>query len=214
MIDPFIKKIEKRLQQPLPGQAAQMKMAPHSRRGKMPIPDDVRLAGVMAALFQKENKWHVVFIERNPNDKDQHGGQISFPGGKAELEDGTMLQTALRETEEEVGILQNKIKVLGALSELYIPVSNFKVYPFVGFLDEQPIYKIQESEVSRVIETPLALFSDPKFQKKKDIQINKYLTLKDVPYYEVEEKALWGATAMMMSELVAVIESSQKAQIL
>ena len=214
MTDSFIKKIEERLQQPLPGQAAQMKMAPHSRRGKMPIPDDVRLAGVMAALFQKENAWHVIFIERNPNDKDQHGGQISFPGGKAEPEDGTMLQTALRETEEEVGILQNKINVLGALSELYIPVSNFQVFPFVGYLDQQPVYKIQESEVSQVIETPLSHFADPTFQKEKDIRINKYLTLKNVPYYEVEGKILWGATAMMMSELVDVIESSQKAQLL
>ena len=205
MNDPFIRKIQERLQHPLPGQTAQMRMAPHSRRGQMVVPENVRLAGVMATLFPKEDGWHVVFIERTPNEKGQHGGQISFPGGKAEPEDGTMLQTALRETEEEVGILQNKINVLGGLSDLYIPVSNFQVHPFVGFLDEQPIYKIQKSEVKRIIEMPLTHFENPIFQKKTDIKINKYLTLKKVPYYDVQGKILWGATAMMMSELMAVI---------
>jgi 8-oxo-dGTP pyrophosphatase MutT (NUDIX family) len=204
MLD-FIKELQRKLQQPLPGQPAQLKMAPSSRRKYMIAPEGVRRAGVMATLFPKNEEWHVVLIERNKNDKDSHGGQISFPGGKAEPEDGTMLKTALRETEEEVGILQNEINVLGSLSEVYIPVSNFNVYPFVGFLDFQPEYTIQEEEVFKVLEIPLSHFQNEAAKRTTDIPINKYLTLKNVPYYEVDNQILWGATAMMMSELMEVI---------
>ncbi|MEZ4951980.1 MAG: CoA pyrophosphatase [Saprospiraceae bacterium] len=207
MLD-FIKELQRKLQQPLPGQPAQLKMAPSSRRKYMIAPEGVRRAGVMATLFPKNEEWHVVLIERNKNDKDSHGGQISFPGGKAEPEDGTMLKTALRETEEEVGILQNEINVLGSLSEVYIPVSNFNVYPFVGFLDFQPEYTIQEEEVFKVLEIPLSHFQNEAAKRTTDIPINKYLTLKNVPYYEVDNQILWGATAMMMSELMEVISGN------
>lgn len=207
MLD-FIKELQRKLQQPLPGQPAQLKMAPSSRRKYMIAPEGVRRAGVMATLFPKNEEWHVVLIERNKNDKDSHGGQISFPGGKAEPEDGTMLKTALRETEEEVGILQNEINVLGSLSEVYIPVSNFNVYPFVGFLDFQPEYTIQEEEVFKVLEIPLSHFQNEAAKRTTDIPINKYLTLKNVPYYEVDNQILWGATAMMMSELMEVIDGN------
>ncbi len=205
MPDPFIKKIQERLQHPLPGQPAQLRMAPASRRKYMTAPEGVRRAAVMATLFPKNEEWHIVFIERNKNDRDSHGGQISFPGGKAEPEDGTMLKTALRETEEEVGIPQQEIKVLGSLSQVYIPVSNFNVYPYVGFLDFQPDYVIQEEEVSKVLEIPVAHFQNEAVIRTTDIPINEYLTLKNVPYYEVDNQVLWGATAMMMSELMEVI---------
>lgn len=202
----FIKELQQKLQDPLPGQSAQLKMAPSSRRRYMIAPDGVRRAGVMATLFPKDNDWHIVFIERNKNDQDTHGGQISFPGGKAEPEDSTMLNTALRETEEEVGISQKDIKVLGSLSEVYIPVSNFNVYPYVGFLDFQPNYTIQEEEVFRVLEVPISHFQNETVKRTTDVPINKYLTLKNVPYYEVDNQVLWGATAMMVSELMEVIE--------
>ncbi|HFA51069.1 MAG TPA: CoA pyrophosphatase [Bacteroidetes bacterium] len=199
----FIHKLQQKLQAPLPGRTAQLKMAPTSRRKYMAAPANARQAGVMATLFPKNKEWHVVLIERNPNDRDTHGGQISFPGGKAEPHDGTMLKTALRETEEEVGILQKEIKVLGKLSEVYIPVSNFNVYPFVGYLDFQPIYNIQEAEVYRVLEVPIShLKNEAAKQRTTDIPINKLLTLKNIPFYEVENKTLWGATAMMLSELL------------
>lgn len=206
MTDSFIQKIQTRLAAPLPGIPAQLKMAHVTRSKYVAPPPHARQAGVMATLFPKNNEWHVVLIQRNPNDRDQHGGQISFPGGKAEPEDGTMLKTALRETEEEVGIAQDKVKVLGSLSQLYIPVSNFQVHPFVGYLDHQPDYIIQEAEVSKVIETPLSHFHDPATKNITDIRINQHLSLKNVPYYDVEGKILWGATAMMMSELITLIE--------
>jgi len=201
----LIKRLQQNLQRPLPGREAQLLMAPISRRRYMEAPEHARQAGVLATLFQKNGDWHVVLIERNPNDRDRHGGQISFPGGKAEPFDGTMLDTALRETEEEVGISLKKVKVLGKLSELYIPVSNFQVHPFVGMLDFQPDYIIQEEEVSRVLEVPLSHFFGEENKHLTDIRVSKHLSLKNVPYYEVEGKVLWGATAMMMSELVETL---------
>ncbi|MEO1262084.1 MAG: CoA pyrophosphatase [Bacteroidota bacterium] len=205
MIDPFIQNLKERLALPLPGRDAQLKMAHVTRRQYVTAPDNARQAAVMAILFPKNNEWHVVLIERNANDRDHHGGQISFPGGKAEPEDASMLHTALRETEEEVGIAQQNINVLGGLSELYIPVSNFQVHPFIGFIDHQPTYAIQEEEVHEVIEVPLSLFQNPAIIKVRDVRINQHLSLKNVPYFDVAGKVLWGATAMMMSELMTVI---------
>ena len=212
-MDPFIQNLKEKLTQPLPGRNAQLKMAHVTRRQYVIAPDNARQAAVMATLFPKNEEWHVVLIERNANDRDHHGGQISFPGGKVEPADTSLLHTALRETEEEVGIAQQKVNVLGGLSELYIPVSNFQVHPFIGFLDHQPAYTIQEEEVHQVIEVPLSHFQNPATLQIKDVRINKHLSLKNVPYFDVKGKVLWGATAMMMSELMAVIGSEKLATI-
>lgn len=204
--DPLIKHLFERLKRPLPGRNAQLKMAHVTRSRYISAPAHARQAGVFATLFPKDDEWHLVLIERNPNDNDRHGGQISFPGGKAEPEDDSMLDTALRETEEEVGIERGSIQVLGRLSELYIPVSNFQVHPFVGFLDYQPDYRIQASEVKKVIEVPVSHFHQDATKGTTDIRINQHLSLKNVPYYKVDDKILWGATAMMVSELMDVLE--------
>ncbi len=205
----FIDDLRVKLQQPLPGREAQLKMAPSTRRKYAVAPPDVRHAGVLATLFPKNEEWHVVLIQRNTSEKDRHGGQIGFPGGKAEPDDGTMLNTALREVEEEVGILRSEIKVLGGLSELYIPVSNFQVHPFVGYLERQPSYTLQVEEVSGVLEVPLSHFQSEASRRTTDIPINRMLTMKNVPYFDVDGQILWGATAMMMSELVEVVRSEK-----
>ena len=203
----FIHRLQCSLGSSLPGREAQLKMAPTVRRLYVEAPANARQAGVLAALFPQNEEWHVVLIERNANKKDRHGGQISFPGGKVEPTDTSMLQTALRETEEEVGISPKEVKVLGGLTELYIPVSNFLVHPFVGVLDHRPVFKVQQEEVKGVMEVPLRHFQNPASVGLTDIRVNKYLTLKKVPCYNVEGKILWGATAMMISELMAVIEN-------
>lgn len=181
-------------------------MAHVTRRLYVDAPREARQAAVMANLFIKNDEWHVVMIERNPNDNDRHGGQISFPGGKHEPSDATMLDTALREAEEEVGIPKKAIQVLGSLTELYIPVSNFQVHPFVGYLDLPPEYIIQAAEVQSILEVPLSIFQNESFRKLTDIRISPTLTLKNVPFYDVGGKILWGATAMIMSELVEIME--------
>lgn len=201
----LIEKIERRLQNPLPGRAAQLKMAHVTRQRYVDAPTDARQAAVLMALFPKNDEWHIVLIERNANDRDQHGGQLSFPGGKVEPTDITLMDTALREAEEEIGIAKQQVKVLASLTNLYIPVSNFQVHPFLGYLETAPIYQVQAEEVSQVLEIPLSHFQRPAIRLTTDIQVNQYITLKNVPYFQLQKHVLWGATAMMLNELLEMI---------
>ncbi len=205
-MDTLIKELKQKLTDPLPGPDAQYKMAHAVRRSNVPPPENARLAAVLALLYPKQADWHLVLIERvstNPNDR--HSGQISFPGGKHEPEDTSLFQTAIREAEEEVGVSANSIQELGSLTELYIPVSNFLVHPFVGYLDHTPTFKPQVSEVQSIIEVPFDYFFDKANIQFTDLQIRNGLTLRRVPYYNVADKILWGATAMMLSELIEVM---------
>ena len=205
----FIQHLANRLQQPLPGPEAQFRMAHVARREATPHPPNARQAAVLALFFPKKNDWHLVFIERdgsNPNDR--HGGQISFPGGKYEKEDQTLENTALREAEEEVGVDAAQIKVLGNLTSLYIPVSNFQVNPFVGYIEQTPQFRPQATEVRAILEAPFRHLTDHYNRKNIDLPITPQLTLRNVPYFDVFGKVLWGATAMMLSELIEVINPS------
>lgn len=202
----FITDLSNKLQQPLPGQEAQFKMAHLARRNAVPPPPNARQAAVLALFFPKNTDWHLVFIERdssNPNDR--HGGQISFPGGKYEESDTNLQYTAIREAHEEVGVHPEKVEIIGELTDLYIPVSNFKVNPFVGFVDYTPTFQPQVEEVSDVLEVPFELLRDYSIQKTTDLRIANNITLRGVPYFDIFGKVLWGATAMMLSELLEVI---------
>jgi len=206
-MDTFIKNIAKKLEQPLPGQEAQFRMAHIARRNAAQTPPNARQAAVLALFFPKNANWHLVFIERdasNPNDR--HGGQISFPGGKYEEGDQTLENTALREAHEEVGVDAQKVTLLGALTSLYIPVSNFQVNPFVGVADYEPTFSPQIEEVSSILEVPFYLLQDQDIQKVTNLQISHNLSLQGVPYFDVFGKVLWGATAMMLSELLEVAQ--------
>lgn len=157
-------------------------------------------AGVLALLTPINEEWNVVFMKRTIHPNDKHSGQISFPGGGFEKEDGTFLACALRETQEEIGISSEKVKVLGNLTKLYVYASNYLVFPYVGYLEEQEKFEIEVEEVDRIITAPLSYFSDS-IIKKTSFEIQGY-HLKDVPYYDLYGEVLWGATAMIMSELV------------
>ncbi len=202
----LIRRLEERMNLPLPGRNAHLQMAHVTRRHYVEAPVGARQAAVLVVLFPKNEDWHIVFIERNANDRDHHGGQISFPGGKAEPSDDSMLTTALREAEEEVGIGRKQVKILGGLTELYIPVSNFQVHPFLGFLEAPPSYQLQVEEVNAVLEVPLSHFQLPGTRQVTDIRINPQISLKQVPYFEVEGRVLWGATAMMLNELLEIVD--------
>lgn len=165
------------------------------------IPENARKAGVLALLAPKENEWNVIFIKRASHPLDKHSGQISFPGGGLEKVDASLEDCALRETFEEIGVAQESIKVLGPLTKLYVFASNNLVFPYVGYIEEQQDFKIQEDEVERVITVPLAYFTDETIIKSTSLSVRN-LTIDDVPYYDVYGEVLWGATAMMMSELI------------
>lgn len=202
----FIKQLEGRLSAPLPGPEAQYKMAHGSRKGLYGHPDNAKQAGVLALFYPKAQDWHLVFIERVSNLKDRHSGQISFPGGRFEPADQNLANTAVREAEEEIGIAQKDIQLLGALSHLYIPVSNFLVHPYIGFVDYTPQFQPEVSEVAGLLETPFKTFLQEENVAQKAIHLPGNLVLKDVPHFKVGNKVIWGATAMMMSELVVLTQ--------
>ena len=207
-IQALIHQLELQLQQPLPGRSAQYKMAHVIRKKDIPVPNHARKACVLLLLYPKNGETYLALIERmSTNKDDRHSGQISFPGGKLEAEDASYQAGALRETHEEVGIAPEKIQVLGALTDLYIPVSNFLVFPFVGYLNENPQFVAQPSEVKTIVETPLALLQDPANLQYTNLRIKEGL-LKDVPYFNVFGHIVWGATAMMLSEFLHLVEAA------
>lgn len=204
-----IERLRTRLAQPLPGRAAQYRMASMRRLeelGANPAPPpDARVACVLHLLHLHESEWRTVLIERTLNPHDRHSGQVSFPGGRYEPGDGSLANVALREAQEEIGVSPDRIEVLGRLTELYIPVSNYLVHPFVGLLSGPPDFVPQPGEVAHILTPALSVFTDTAFQKRKNVTVNQGFILKDVPYFEVEGRTVWGATAMILSEFLEVL---------
>lgn len=172
----------------------------------MDIPDDARESGVLALLFPVQEELNLLLIKRTEDGR-PHSGQISFPGGRREQEDPDLQTTALRETFEEVGVASSDIEVLGALSSLYIPVSYSNVFPFVGYMHQRPDYSLSHDEVQYTLELPLKDLFNPNIKSIKDITPSAFpdITIK-APVYEWDaEHIIWGATAMMISELEEVM---------
>lgn len=162
-------------------------------------------AAVMALLYPAEERLHLVFIKRNAYDG-PHSAQISFPGGAREEGDPTLQDTAIRETREELGI-NHKMEVLGSLTPLYIPVSNFMVYPYVACLHEAPVFDPDPSEVQYVVEASLEALMDP--MNRDSETLFHHETHIEAPFYRIGEEKIWGATAMILSELLQVATSLQ-----
>jgi 8-oxo-dGTP pyrophosphatase MutT (NUDIX family) len=193
----------------LPGRVAQHDMAHGARKtwlNHYKRPENAKVAATLTLLYPKQNQWHVALMERVSHVKDKHGGQVSFPGGKAEKSDVDLKYTALREAEEELGIPKSAVSILGQMTELYIPVSNFLVYPFIGFTKKAPDFIPQPTEVQRVIEAPLSVLLDKQNRKFKDIHLPNSIKLEGVPYFDVNGNVVWGATAMILSEFTAIID--------
>ncbi len=210
-MDAFIQHLQLRMKEGLPGQAAQYRMARAFRPTAIPAPEHAALAGVLALFFPKDGEWQLALIERvTTHAADRHSGQISFPGGKYEAGDGILMNTALREAHEEVGVDPQEVNMIGALTELYIPVSNFLVHPFVGWMDNTPRFQPQWSEVKSVLEVPFRLLEDPNTLQTTDIHLAGNLTLKEVSYFNVYSKVVWGATAMILSELLEIASGREK----
>jgi 8-oxo-dGTP pyrophosphatase MutT (NUDIX family) len=130
---------------------------------------------------------------------------VGFPGGKMEPSDPDILFTALREAEEEIGIDAGKVEVLGCLSDLFIPTSNFLVTPVVGLIQEKPNFVPEQREVARIITTEVISLFHPEVRKQTQLAVGGGMYL-DTPYFAVEEEVVWGATAMILSELIQVLD--------
>jgi len=198
-----------RLAGPLPGREAQYQMASMRRLEELGVnpvpPSDARIACVLNLLHWHQDHWRTVLIERTVNPRDRHSGQVSFPGGRYEEGDGDLVNVALREAHEEIGIRPPQVQILGRLTELYIPVSNYVVHPFVGLLLDEPMFVPQPGEVEHIFTPALSVFTDSRNKKTKDITILQGIIIKDVPYFEVQNRVVWGATAMIMNEFLEVL---------
>lgn len=204
----WIKELKEKLyHHTLPGQESQSELAAFKGLFGKP-PQTVRQAGVLALFYPTSEGWHICFIQRpkrNPNDP--HAGQISFPGGKREESDKDLWHTAIRETEEEIGIPAEEISMIGSLTQLYIPVSNFVVFPKVGFIEQQPQFILQEEEVADIITPPVKHFLHAEAIQKANMTVRNNVKLQQVPHFKFNQHIIWGATAMMFNELRSIMQS-------
>lgn len=214
MFGPFSYKLIEVLQQnDLPGKTAQYKMAPshrgtpldYSLQNKTP-----RKSCVLMLFYPKENIPYLAFILR-PDYEGVHSGQIGFPGGKIEEADLTLADTALREAREEIGIEISSVNIIKQLTALYIPVSNYLVFPFVGITNQYPAFKIDPKEVKQLIEMPISEIFRTDIKNTIQIKINDNNTI-EAPCYTILEHKIWGATAMMLSELHEVLLRMEKSK--
>jgi len=193
---------------PLPGISVQLKMAPPSRRVEIERnPNQTpRNSAVLICFFPKNGETHLIMIKRAV-DETVHSGQIAFPGGKAEKEDDSLENTALRETFEEVGIQPQQIEIIGKLTDLYIPPSNYLVAPFVGILQEEP-HITPNYEVDRALIIPLSDLMNQANCMEKTISVRSIQL--QVPCYTLDGEIIWGASSMMLAELLEVLNLPQK----
>lgn len=188
----------------LPGYPAQEAMGHALRQEYSEAPDDARAASVLALCYPIDGVLHLLFIQRTSPPGDRHGGQISFPGGRADEGDESAAATALREVHEEVGVNPSRVELIGELTPLYIPISNFLVNPFVGYLPERPRLVPQASEVARTLELPLPEFFRDDVIEYRDKKLFNGMILKEVPHWVIGQESVWGATAMIVGELIAL----------
>ncbi|NND15711.1 MAG: CoA pyrophosphatase [Eudoraea sp.] len=195
----------KRLKEPLPGMPAQMAMMPRlsdKSRFDLSRKEKAIPGGVLILMYPHEGEIYIPLMLR-PEYGGAHSGQVSFPGGRKEPDDKDLSMTALRESNEELGIPDEKVEVLGELTELFIIASNFSVLPVIGYLDQRPDFIPDPREVVEVIETPISMLLEDDAIKERPFKVGAGFHI-DAPYFDIKGHHVWGATAMMMSEFLTV----------
>jgi len=207
MIKEFIVQLTEQLAKPLPGTQSQFRMLPDGRVKTYYETANLNSAkrGAVMILFYQKNKQFLIPMIQRPMYEGVHSAQIAFPGGKHDPTDVDFKHTALRETDEEIGVSQSKIQVLGSLTEIYIPPSNFLVQPYVGVIMEQPKYYPDINEVADIYEFDARDFLNPENIQTRSVSLFNGLKAFS-PCYVIGEKVIWGATAMIISELTDVLK--------
>lgn len=192
----------------LPAESAHAKMAPLERIQALKNLDinakKPRIAAVMMLFYPKNEKTHLILIVRNAYNG-VHSSQIAFPGGKYEPADRDYQETALRETSEEIGVRPDKIEIIKHFTPMYIPPSNFLVHPYLGIAKEELAFYPDAREVAGVLELPLSVFLDDEIIIESKLSTS-YGNDILVPAFNIQNHIVWGATAMILSELRDVLK--------
>ena len=205
-INEIAEALQKLLAGQKPGQSAHEKMIPKGRLLVPNSPIPARQSAVMLLLYPKNGQVYFPLIRRPVYDG-MHSGQMAFPGGKHESGDANLIQTAIRECCEEVGVCLNKLEILGTLTEIYIQVTHYQVLPVVGILQEAPTFKLDTNEVDAVFEIPLIEILNPQLKKTENWNLRG--TQVDVPFYLLGNQKVWGATAMILGEFEEVLKTEE-----
>lgn len=190
---------------PLPGLAAMVRMAPMPRPLVPPTPEHrPREGGVLVLLYPNDCEGELYLVlTRRTDHVGNHRGQISFPGGSVDPDDPSTAHTALREACEEIGVCEKDLRLLGDLTPLYIQPSDFRIYPHVAYLPRRPQFRPQPDEVAELLEVPVTHFLD-----ERNIVLEDWIIRNEprqVPFYHIQGHKVWGATAMVLAELAAVL---------
>jgi len=193
---------------PLPGLDAQLRLAPAPRTGWDPhhTPAGLRHAAGLVLLYPVDAEPHVLLTVRGGSLR-HHTGQVSLPGGA--VDDGESVEAAaVREAEEEVGVDRRAVEVAGRLTPLHIPVSGFLLHPVVGVVGERPNFKAAEWEVARLLEVRLEEFTHPEVVRRETRLLRRGGEMQEVevPYFDLHGEKVWGATAMVLAEFLAIAE--------
>jgi 8-oxo-dGTP pyrophosphatase MutT (NUDIX family) len=205
----FIDRLKYQVQKPLPGEDAQLLMAPSIRRKMNSYDFDAlnpKISAVMALIYPNENLEPTMVLILRQSYAGVHSAQISFAGGKKDDTDENIKATALRETFEEIGVEQHHINVLTELSNLYIPPSNFLVFPFLGYCNEKPAFNIDYNEVAQLIEFNALHITNDAIKSKMIIDKHPSGDNVTAPYYLINDHKVWGATAIILSEIEAIFK--------
>ena len=202
----FVYSLNKRLsEQPLPGHESIMqKMAPYRLKLKIETNASTRRSAVLMMFYPKGEDIFLPLILR-PQYDGVHGGQMAFPGGRAELKDKDIQATALREAQEEIGIKATDVKVIKNLTELFIPPSNMFCQPVIGYMPTRPDFYPDEREVAGIFEVSISEILDPSIVQVRTVETRGEKL--ETPCFVIQEQIVWGATALMIAELVEVLQN-------
>lgn len=198
------RRIEAALTGELPGPGAQRRMSPRPRHGWVPgrIPPGLREAAALLLVYERYRQPHVLLTRRRDH-LSAHAGQISLPGGALEKGESTV-EAALRESQEEVGLEPARVEVLGTLTPLHIPASGFLLHVHVGAAGQIGALSPSDEEVAQVLEVPLEDLATPERLEVEEWELARESTR--VPFFRVEGLKVWGATAMILAEFLALLD--------
>jgi 8-oxo-dGTP pyrophosphatase MutT (NUDIX family) len=201
--------LRRRLAEPLPGLAAQLRMAPDPRTW----PEDgtsLRPAAALLLIYPNAGEWHLPLTVRGAALR-QHTGQVSLPGGRLDHPDESVEQAALREAEEEVGVTPKTVEIIGRLTPVPIAVSGHLLHPVVGVAQQRPAFSIAAPEVERLIELPVArLMESGAVGSERRVRPVAPHVVQVIPYFDVGGARIWGATAMVLAEFAALLDRIER----